>query len=591
MARKSRKGTPVTDAPITTKKPDFHAAVYARLSSEDREALSLDNQILMVKNYIAGTPGLSLSGVFSDNGMTGTNFNRPGFENLMDEVRRGAINCIVVKDLSRFGRDYMEAGNFLEVIFPRLNVRFISIGDAYDSFDPRCKGEGMSVAIKNMVNAFYAKDISVKIRTAYEVKRRNGEFVGKCPPFGYIKAPDNKNRLVVDAEAAGIVREIYAMKLDGTSVHQITRQLTARGVPNPAHYRYIKGIQKEERYRQPQSWDITVVKDILENIVYLGHLPLGKTKIVNGKQRAVPKKDWVIAKNAHDPVITQADFDAVAAQLAAVRERHDSLERHQREELPEYILEGLIFCSDCGRAYRRMPNTMRDKVTYRLTYVCVYCNKRSPKYTYRHFRQDELYNALYTILRQQIDVCAGLRGRMDAVRTSPAARKLQSEREKKIAHIQKELDRFPVKKQRLYDDYCDGALTKDDFRFLQDRQSDEKAALSAELSALLAESEKLDAGYIDGNPCMSVVDRFIGQKELSREMLLAMVQRIEVDGDRTIHVQFRFRDEYERLEAFVVQAQKALSNLLNIPINNIYTNILEMPHWGARGIYETAQDF
>jgi len=195
MARKSRKVK--LDAPIPVVVPlTYKTAVYARLSNEDTrnsDGNSIENQILMVKNYIENNSELTLCNIFSDNGMTGMNFNRPGFESLMQEIRRGSINCIVVKDLSRFGRDYIEAGNFLEVIFPRLSIRFISISDNYDSFDSRCQGEGMFIALKNIIHTSYAKDISVKIRTAYKTKCEKGEPVVQTAPFGYLKSPENKH--------------------------------------------------------------------------------------------------------------------------------------------------------------------------------------------------------------------------------------------------------------------------------------------------------------------------------------------------------------------------------------------------------------
>jgi DNA invertase Pin-like site-specific DNA recombinase len=555
MARKSRIGLPDATVHVPAAQTVFPTAVYARLSSEDREALSLDNQILMVSNYVEAAPDLSLCGVFSDNGLTGTNFNRPGFESLMDEVRSGRINCIVVKDLSRFGRDYVEAGNFLEVIFPCLGVRFISIGDGFDSFDPRCKGEGISIALKNMINAFYAKDISAKIKSAYDVKRSKGEFVGKCAPYGYLKAPDNKNRLVVDAEATETVREIFAMARDGINVVKIARSLTDRGIPNPGHYRYIRGIQKEKRYMEPQAWDHTVVKDILENVVYLGHLALGKTKTVGGKQYDVPRDEWVIAKDAHEPVISQADFDAAAALLRQARERIDGQNRHQREELPENLLDGLAFCADCGRAYRRVTNTMRDHVTYRITYICLHCNQNSPKYTYRHFRQDELYNALYVILRNECILYAKLRDRADAFRASPGARRQKSEREVSMAGIRRLLDRFPAKRKTLYDDYCEGILSKEDYSLLKQNYEAEENALAAELAALTERAEKLEPEYAGASQWSSAAERFISEGKLTREMLVAMVKRIEIQGDRSIQVDFNYRDEYERFYEFVEESE------------------------------------
>ncbi|MDR1704677.1 MAG: recombinase family protein [Clostridiales bacterium] len=558
MARKSRKTAAVEAITVPQAKLLFRAAVYARLSSEDREALSLENQLLMVRNYIEDSPELALCGEYSDNGLTGTNFHRPGFENLMEEVRRGKINCIVVKDLSRFGRDYVEAGNFLEVIFPRLGVRFISIGDNYDSFDPRCKSEGMSIALKNMINAFYAKDISQKIRSAFAVKSANGEFVGKVAPYGYMKSPESKNRLVVDNDAAEVVRMIYRWKLDGMGVYQIARRLTREGIPNPGHYRYIKGIHKEKRYEKPQAWDTSVIKDILENVVYLGHIAMGKTRTVAGRQIDVPREEWKITENTHPPIVRRADFNAVSDMLREVREKQDALNRHAREELPEYLLDGLAFCADCGRAYRRIPNTHRDKVTYRLTYICSYCNANSPKYTYRHFPQDELYSALYTMLRNEIELCASIRERMAGIKASPVIKRHENERAAEIGRIQRRLDRIPVMKQKIYDDFCDGVIEETEYRHFNRQYDGEKEALAAQLTAIMAEAEKLEPGFIDGNPWVSVMERFMDEKELTREMLLAMVERIEITGDRRIEVTYRFADEYKRpLLHFIEESEAA----------------------------------
>jgi len=170
----------------------------------------------------------------------------------MDEIRKGSINCIVVKDLSRFGRDYIEAGNFLEVIFPRLNVRFISIGDNYDSFDPRCSGEGMSVALKNMINAFYAKEISVKTRTAKEAQQKKGEYIGGRPPYGYVKSSEDRHRLVVDEESAAVVRDIFRWKLEGANLSRIAKRLDESDVITPGHYHYLKGIYRDWRDAKPR---------------------------------------------------------------------------------------------------------------------------------------------------------------------------------------------------------------------------------------------------------------------------------------------------------------------------------------------------
>ena len=411
MARKSRYAAAAAPAPVTGFLYD--TAGYVRRSDEDRgEASSLENQVLMVRKYIEQTPGLRLRGMFSDNGQTGTNFQRPGFEELMDGIRRGKINCVVVKDLSRFGRDYIEAGNFLEVIFPRLGVRFISIGDNFDSFDPRCRGEGIPVALKNMINAFYAKDISVKTRSAYEVKRRKGEYTGGLPPFGYVKSPENKNRLIVDEEAAAVVRDIFRWRLDGLTAAAIVRRLNNSDFPAPGHYFYIRDIYKNKRYREPHEWISSTVRNILENPAYIGDMALGKLRAhphhlhVNVRQ---PRENWVITESTHEPIISRADFDAVQELIRQSKEGHwrtGEKPGARRSQAEENIFAGLIYCGDCGRVYGRRSYTTDAGKRY--SYSCEHCRSHASggDGNKRRFKETDLYDAVLAAIRKQIEACA-----------------------------------------------------------------------------------------------------------------------------------------------------------------------------------------
>lgn len=558
MARVSRKNSQ-TDKPLAPTPALFKVAGYARLSLEDKDygdGGSLENQILMIKNFVSEKPDLELCSMHSDNGLTGTNFNRRGFEMLMDEIRQGKVNCIVVKDLSRFGRDYIEAGNFLEVIFPRLGVRFISIGDNYDSFDPRCQGEGMTIALKNMINSFYAKDISTKVRTAYEVKRRNGEFTGKMAPFGYMKSPENKNKLIVDGEAAEIVRLIFKLRLEGMGIYPITRYLSENTIPAPGHYGFLKGTNKEERYRNPQPWDITVVKAILENIVYLGHLAMGKTQTKTfHKQEDVPQSEWVIAYNTHEPIISQADFEAVAVLIKQETDKRNGYTKHQREPLPEYILEGMVFCADCGRAYRRLVALMRDNVRYRITYNCVTCNRNHPKNTYRHYPQKELYQVVYAAIRQQIELCADTRKLIEGIKASKGVSRRQTEMDTEMRRIQKWLDRYPTVKLKLYNDLCAGVLDESEYQLLGNQYEAERIKLTSQIEQLQAEKDKLQPTFVENNRWMSMLERFMDEKELTREMVTALIERIEVNGNLNTEIFFKYQDEYKELLSFIRESE------------------------------------
>ena len=229
----------------------YQTAAYIRLSAEDsgkKDGYSLQNQEMLVLDYIGSHPELNLYREYVDNGFSGTCFDRPAFDEMMQDMRDGRINCIVVKDLSRLGRNYLEAGNYLEQIFPFFKVRFISINDGYDSIAPDSADESLIIPLKNIINEGYAKDISVKVSTALETRKKQGKFTGKYAPYGYLKDPADKNHLIIDEETKDIVKWIFQMRADGMSMSGIATQLNQEGIPSPAAYLILKGISKEKSF-------------------------------------------------------------------------------------------------------------------------------------------------------------------------------------------------------------------------------------------------------------------------------------------------------------------------------------------------------
>lgn len=529
------------------------------MSSEDREALSLDNQILMVRNYIEAAPDLALCGEFSDNGLTGTNFQRPGFESLMDEVRRGKVNCIVVKDLSRFGRDYVEAGNFLEIIFPQLGVRFISIGDNYDSFDPRCKGEGMSVALKNMINSFYAKDISQKIRSAYASKQRKGEYSGNYAPFGYLKSPTEKGKLVVDEEAAAVVRDIFRWRLDGMNPSQIVRRLNDSGFPSPLNYFYQKGLYKGRGNDKHIYWLSNTVRHILENLVYAGHMALGKQRVdPHAMHREIrqPRENWVITYNTHEAIISQSDFDAVQELIQLSKQKHWKYKEQANHAMSETenIFSGLAFCADCGRVFTRMITCSKDRSKHYFRYICSYCKTHRPdKAQLGYMGEQELIDAVYAGIVQQIEICADTRRLVEKAQRSQPAQQKKEAWENEARKLREELERLPSRRMRLYDDYCDGILDEKELRQFSEKYERDEQAIHSRLTGIAAESSQMEAPFVEKNSFITQFERFQNEQALTREMLTALVNRIEVSGDSKIHISFRYRDEYAELEAMLAQ--------------------------------------
>ena len=276
----------------------------------------------------------------------------------------------------------------------------------------------------------------------YAVKEKSGEYTGKFAPFGYRISPESKSKLIIDEEAAEIVRMIFRLKIDGMSIYQITRHLSEQNIPNPMHYLYIKGIRRDKRYTNQQAWLSGSVKNILENILYLGHLAQGKTRVINSKYVKIEKDNWVTVKHTHEAIISQTDFDIVADRLRQDELRKSTFNRHTNKELPENILKGLIFCAECGRAYQRMAKTKPDNVTYRITYMCRYCNQNNPNYnSKRHMKESELYDAVYKIIHQQVELCIDTCGKINQFITSECSRTKKSELDGRIQNIQRKIER------------------------------------------------------------------------------------------------------------------------------------------------------
>lgn len=568
MARKSRRiKETATDIPSVVERV-FLTAVYARLSIEDTrdgEGGSLEDQICLGKKFVGGKPYLKLIDVYSDNGQTGTNFDRPDFERLMEDVRKGRIDCIVVKDLSRFARNYIEADTYIEKVFPFLGVRFISIGDNFDSFDPCDNGKGLEIALKNLMNDIYARDISQKCKTALKNKMNKGEFLGSFAPFGYAKSSENKNRLVIDEEAAAIVRDIFRWKLEGCLISGITKKLNALGIPAPSLYCRQKFPCKSKKPLRNTGWHDSVVRKMLCNPVYLGHM-------VNGMSRTRPelgyaterlsREQWVVVENTHEPIIAHQDFNAVAEMLRASTEKFYQY-NGKYEHLPdtENMLKGFVYCKHCGWALKRLRNLSynRDYVTH--TYICRCCGGVQAEGTERkRIKETEMLETISFVVRKQIELCVDMESLIERAGALDSNLQSQQRREAEIALHKKEISRIDNRLKTLYMDKCDGLFYEMEYVRMRQSYEQSREALIARLSELTAEQEHLSAIAIANNQCTSAFRPFYGEKALTREMLMALVKRIEVTSNKQVEIIFRYKDEYEALVAAAQESKAVLTH-------------------------------
>lgn len=564
MARKSRKSVSAviqnnhTEAEVQAAESAVQEQVYdvvgyARLSvmeTRDRkDSESLQNQKALLRDYIARHPDLRLHAIFEDNGETGTNFDRDGFEAMLDAVRGGKANCIVVKDLSRFGRDYIEAGTYLETIFPAIGVRFISIGDGYDSSDAST-ADCLTVALKNMVNQMYSKDISRKSGSVLREKMRRGEFIGAYAAYGYIKDPLDKHRIVIDPEAAGVVREIFRKKLDGMSDAAITRWLNEAGILRPCCYRYQKGIILDKRFARPTPWGIEGVKTILRNEVYLGNMVQGRRRsefYAGRPDRMLPREEWTVVENTHEPIIDRADFERVQAIMAEKNvQYHARLGKYDYLGKSENILKGLVYCADCGKPMVRYKQVSHGKsVSY--YYLC-------PNYAalleqsgcvYKFFKEDALLEALHEAVSKEVELAAdmtALARRLSAGKESRAGKAAAA-----IKRLNTELGRVEGLKKTSMLDYLDGKLTAEEYERLRESCSVEAENLKTRIAELRMEQKQLGETLTERNPwlkafgCNSPVDR------LTSKLAHALIERVTIYDNSRIEVALRFQDEKERL--------------------------------------------
>jgi len=564
MARKSRKDLIRAQnggAPVAHPEPRPHhepekvwiAVGYARLSvfeTRDRsDSEALQNQKALLRQYIEEAPDLRLLSVFEDNGETGTNFDRTGFEQMMEAVRGGRANCIVVKDLSRFGRDYVEAGNYLEHIFPFMGVRFISISDGYDSADATT-ADCLTVALKNMVNQMYSKDISRKSGSVLREKMRRGEFIGGYAAYGYIKDPTDRHKIVIDPEAAEVVREIYRRKLAGQGDTAITRWLNATGIPSPCCYRYQKGIILDKRFARYKPWLVQSVKKILRSEVYLGHMVQGRRRsefYAGRPDRLVPKDEWVIVENTHEPIVSREDFDAVQAICEEKNAAyHARLGKYDHLGKSENILKGLVFCADCGRPLVRYKQvTKGEKVVY--YYMCPNYAAMLEKSgcSYKFLREDFLLDTLEQVIGKEIEL---------AVDMAALARKLSEKRNGKGEDISTQLRKLNLELERVEEtrrgamrDYLGGLMPQNDYEMLKACCMEEAEELKKRIFALRAQQQQETETLTEKNPWLVAFGGISPTFTLTKELAKALIERITVFKDDRVEVALRFRDEREKL--------------------------------------------
>lgn len=566
MARTKRKVNPVLPLPVreATAQRIYRTGGYGRLSVEDSGkpgADTLESQEELIRGYIESQPDMEFCGLYCDNGQTGTNFERPAFDRLLADIKAGKIDCIVVKDLSRFGRNYKETGNYLERIFPFMDVRFVAVCDSFDTLTAERNNDGFIMPLKNIINEVYSKDISRKINSALRIKQKNGDFIGTWAAYGYQKCADDPHRIEPDEETAPVVRDIFQWRISGMSYMQIARRLNERGIPSPSRYHYLKGDAKCERYAKA-VWDGRMVKQILCKEVYLGHLVQGRKResfYKGQKQRVLPKSEWTIVRNTHEAIIDESTFDAVQKlaeeQVAAYQERlgkYDSLGKTRN------ILKGLIFCADCKRSLVRYKKVICKGTKVYYTFVCPSHANNPVSCPHKNFHESELTEILWDVLQKQIALADDIEKQVRRYAASPLYASEDTALRREMDAARQTLERTELLHDSLFQMYADKLLTEQEYTQMK---RDYRAEMEQAQKTLDYLNEKMKARTVqtERNPWLTTCARFQGENQLTDEMAHALIERVEIGADSQLSITLRYQDEYRFLLALLASDGKAVS--------------------------------
>ncbi len=503
----------------------YRAAAYCRLSREDgdkAESDSIVNQQRLIADYCAAQSDMTLTAVFADDGATGTSFDRPQFRRLLAAIDAGQVNCVVVKDLSRFGRDYIDMGYYLERHFPQRGVRFVAINDGVDS---RNSPYDMMLPLKNVFNAQHAKDISGKVRSALRTKQQRGEFCGAFACYGYRKDPADRNRLIVDPVAAAVVRRIFRMTADGLGQVRVAKALNAEHIPCPSAYKRLMGSRYTNGNRLPETgyWTYSTVHKILRNETYLGNMVANRSVRagMHGKPKAADRSEWIVVEGTHEAIVPRPLWDAVQAVVA----------QHTRSvdfSGSVALFAGLLRCGDCGRAM------VKTAWGARVSYSCgSYRRYGFTACTSHYISQDELSAIVLGDLNRVFASVPDLR----ALAPPPAPQGSGDARERLTAAR----ERVRRLRQGAYEDYRDALLSRAEYlRYRADYDAQE-AALSAQLSAQEETREPPRRPWLDALLRRGALDT------LDRATLTQAVARIRVFEDRRIEITYRFSERLRGL--------------------------------------------
>lgn len=541
----------------------YRAVIYARISSEDDRKIAshtIENQMALLQEYVDSKEDMELVDCYCDRGITGTRFDRPEFSRMIMDMKLGKFNCIVVKDFSRLGRNYLEAGDYLEKIFPMYGIRFISVSDGFDSLYSKPMEDGMIVPLKNLINEAYAKDISKRISVSKENQQKRGEYVGSKPPLGYLKDPDDCHHLIPDPDSEQIIRDMFAWRLEGKSVTAIARKLNKMNIPSPEQYRIQKGIEKNHKYKDVR-WDGCSVVCILRNVAYIGDMEQGYQK--GALYKGIPdhrqkKEQRIYVKGTHEGIVDKETFYRVQELLDETEKKQKQVQnKYKHLERKEDIFRGLLYCADCGSRlsfYRRtvkLPSGYHHYYTYlcRNTPYREDCTKKNMKMEKLEEIVKELINLHISLYMEKEDI---LRDLNSNAQVRNERHRIEEEERKML----EEMETVEARSKNLYEDLKDEIISEAEYLTLKADYADKIEKLKT-----MSEEAKKSISMLMPDTCVCFemsdnINRFGGFTELTPEIIKAFIKKITFFGDNRIEVEYTFSDCLEQLDKLIEERKR-----------------------------------
>ena len=555
----ARRNHALADKNSSTEKNIWRIGKYIRLSKEDGHDISYSviNQNAIIQNHIERLPDTDeyiVTDSYIDDGLTGTDDTRKNFQRLIGDIEAKKINCVIVKDLSRAFRNYADQGYYLDYYFQLHRVRFISVHVPYlDSYLQPEMMQSIGVPIQGVVNDNHCRETSMKVRYVFDMKRRKGQFIGAFPPYGYKKDPADKNRFIVDEDAAQIVRDIFNMYVyQGMTKMGIVNTLSARRIPNPATYKRLKGL----KYRNPHDkfgnmlWCTPTVSKILKNAAYLGHMVQGKQMVISYKvhnRMALPEEEWYIVPDTHQPIIDGGTFEK-----AQRLQKRDTRRAPEQKEL--YLFAGFLRCADCKKAMSRKKDGRN------VYYICNSYKNHADMLCTRHtIKENALAKAVLETIQAQIQLVISMADIIEAIKMAPAARTQYQRRENLFQTYTKELERIRRLKDSLYENWQEGDLSHEDYKRLKGRYEEQYTQTKQAIDNLKRELELDKADTIINHPYLEEFIKYEGISELSRGILSALVENIYIYEGNGILISFRYGDQLKCILKFVQSSRLAIT--------------------------------